>query len=770
MRIRLHPQPSASVVSVAVAAILGSSCTAQPAPPANSTRRPLVTPYAQRKSLHIGPLAAPAKGVPLYSRVELAVPLSATYDNPFDPEDIAVDAEIASPGRKRVTVPAFFHRAFTRALEGREERLTPAGEPRWLLRWTPTETGRHYIRVTARDRTGRATSAPIRVNVTRSASPGFIRLSRKDRRYFAFDNGRAYYPVGANVCWAGSRGTHDYDEWFPNYGKAGANYARLWLSPHWTTFALERPGKPEDGRGMGQFDLANAWRIDYVLDLAARNGLYLMLCIDSYNILNPSRQAYGVWADTPHNADNGGPLQQPTDFWTSAEMEQLYRAKLRYLVARYGASPHVLAWEFWNEVDLSQSYDSARTAAWHDRMARHLRALDPWKHLITTSLARTGGDPALDALPSLDYNQSHHYNSPDIAATVAEVGLTKRRYEKPHFFGEIGADAGGPRREEDTEGLQVHDPIWASLATAQSATAQPWWWDNLIAPRNLYGLFTPAARFAVDIDWPSEGMKPISPRLEWRDPPAVFPRADLLLENGPTSWERSEFNQPRTVRVTSEGASGQVPIAGIQHGLQNHRDKHNPVTFEVDLPQSTRFEVEVGDVSGHGGAALKITLDGRTVVEREFADPDGNTRTETLRQYAGRYGVEVPAGKHTVVVENTGPDWFMTSYRFANAVERRSPPLVAWASAGQRTALAWVRVEGRTWRRVVALKEQIPPAPASVVILPGLAPGRWTAEIWDTWTGRVLETQPVSVPASGEVRVILPPMGKDLAVKLRRSR
>src|SRR5262249_5768418 len=152
----------------------------------------------------------------------------------------------------------------------------------------------------------------------------------RDHRYFEFDSGAAYYPIGANVCWGGPRGTYNYDEWFPDYSSAGANYSRLWLSPDWTTFGLERPGKSSEGKGMGQFDLGNAWRLDYVLNLARQKEMYLMLCIESYNILR-NKDGAPDWERAPQNSDNGGPLHVWTEFWTNADMDRLYRNKLRYL-------------------------------------------------------------------------------------------------------------------------------------------------------------------------------------------------------------------------------------------------------------------------------------------------------------------------------------------------------------------------------------------------------------------------------------------------------
>ncbi len=726
----------------------------------------LVTPYAHQQPLEIREVRLSSETVACFGRVEMTVDLTATYDNPFDPEDIAVDARVTLPDGKAVSVPGFLDRPYRRALTNGQEILTACGDPAWRVRFAPPQKGAYSAVVSVRDRTGRCESKPVRFTATPGNDPGFVRVSSRDRRYFAFDSGQAYFPIGENICWGHKRGTFDFDDWLPALGRAGGNYARFWLSPCWFTFALERPGKPEQGLGMGQLDLANAWRLDYALGLARTNNIRVMVCIDSFNILRDTPK-HDCWKDSPHNAAKGGPLQKPAEFWTSAEMDRLYRNKLRYLVARYGADTAVLSWEFWNEVDIISDYQTEPVRQWHERMARHLREIDPYRHLITTSFARSDGDPAVDALPGLDYVQTHHYGSPDIAATLARKQSDKASYGKPHYVGEIGADAGGARFDDDPEGLQVHDPLWATLATGGSGLAAPWYWE-LIHSSNLYGLFGAAVRFTAGIDWPVEQLHPVAAQLAWQRPPDPMPRKDLSLECGPASWQKDDYNRPRTVRITRDGASGEVPLAGIQHGVGGHRDKHNPVTFETDLPWPTRLLVDVGGVSGWGGAALRIERDGQPALTNDFPNTNPPEKHDTLNQYNRTYAVDVPAGRHALRVENTGPDWFYSSFRFEKAVESQCPPLVAWAVAGPKTAIAWVRVETRSWRRVCALKEQIDPAPPSVLGLSGLAKGTWDAELWDTWAGKPIQSFRVKVPASGEARVALPAIEKDLAVKLRR--
>lgn len=725
------------------------------------------TPYAGRAPLAIQRVDAPAGPVGQYDCVELVIALDATYDNPFDPEDVAVDARVTGPGGKTLSIPGFFYRPFDRKLENGREVLTPAGEPDWRVRFTPPAAGDYAAVVVARDRTGQVASQPVSITVQASDDPGFVRVSPRDGRYFEFDDGKPYYPIGLNICWSHAPRTYDFDAWFPAFGQAGCTSTRLWLAPGWLGLALERTGKSEAGLGMGQFDLPSAWRLDHVLDLARREGLYVKLCIDSFNVLRAKR-VHNYWEQTPQNAANGGPLREPKDFWTTPAMDRFYRNKLRYLVARYGSLTHVMAWEFWNEVDIVTDYDTDLVRAWHERMGRYLRSIDPYHHLVTTSFARSDGDQPIDGLAELDYVQTHLYGGADPVVRLTEFQRQKEAFGKPHYVGEFGASSGSSGFDKDPGGMQVHDSLWASIACGGSGSAQCWYWEA-IHDHGLHPLYAAVARFTSGIEWPAERMTRVEPACEWSRVPEPLPRKDLLIKTLTPSWRTAEWNRPRTLVVDRSGMRQPVPIEGIQYSNQAHRDKHNPVRLEVDLPWATQFGVNVQGVSGYGGAKLVMRLDGKAVVEKEFADTNPPGKTETLDQYNGWYAVDVPPGKHVVELENVGRDWFMCNYVLRDGLECREPPLLAWATAGRTTVLAWVRLEGRSWTQVCGAAAKVPPCPDSILQIPGLAPGRWEVELWDTWAGRVVKQFPIDVAADGIARLPLPEVATDLGVRLRRE-
>jgi hypothetical protein len=716
-----------------------------------------------------------------YQMSEYAVKLRAEYKDPFDPADVALDLQVQTPSGKRLFVPGFLYQPYRRTT-GRATQPIPisstealaagkasptrtvddaevmvAADPaEWRVRFTPREAGVHRLEFVLHTRQGIARRSGPKLVVAKGRG-GFVHVSPRDRRYFALDDGSSYWPLGENVAWGGARGTHDYDEWLPKLGTAGANWGRVWLSPHWTTFAIE-PKK------LGQIDLGNAWRLDYALDLARRQGVRLQLCIDSYNVLR-DRVSWPEWERSPHRLL----LKSPTDFWTDPQAQRLYRNKLRYLVARWGAYTSTMAWEFWNEVDGVAEYKVDPIRAWHARMADYLHRIDPYGHPVTTSYGGSGegaGDRSVFDLKGIDFTQSHRYDDPDLAAGVFRAQDRLGALGKPHFVGEVGADASGDRSGDDPTGHQIHDPLWASLAAGAAGGAMPWWWDSYVAPRNLYRLFGAVARFTRGIAFDREGFHPQKPQVEFAESGRVTVRDAIPTTDG-VGWQPAPYNAPQTVFVDAKGMRA-PRLARVQQGVGNHSELHNPVTFETDLPRPTTLVIAVGDVSGYGGAALRVVRDGQNALTRYFPDPNGDHDTATLKQFAEEIRVDIPAGRHRTTVENPGQDWFVAEFRLVGALTSATPPLLARASVGKKTAIVWLRNEDLTWK-AVASKREIPSVPPTILRLGGLAPGRWRVERWDTWAGRITNTVWVTVTRSGQVSIPLPQAAGDMALKLVKT-
>ena len=207
--------------------------------------------------------------VPLYGLLEIDLNVTANFKNPFSPDQVDITAAVEMPTGKTVQIPAFYHQDLDRKLVGNRESLIETSEPYWKVRFTPTEIGEHVIHITLTDKVETVTSEKITFNAYTSDEPGFVRLSETDRHYFRFDNNQSILFIGHDVCWFGSRGTYDYDEWFSSMNLNGEKMTRIWMAP-WA-FGIE-------WKQLGYYDLTEAWRLDYVIRKAEEKGIYIILC------------------------------------------------------------------------------------------------------------------------------------------------------------------------------------------------------------------------------------------------------------------------------------------------------------------------------------------------------------------------------------------------------------------------------------------------------------------------------------------------------------
>jgi hypothetical protein len=468
----------------------------------------------------VGNFVAP-RSVHRYQRLEITGEGLPNVANPFDPAQLEVWGWFRDPHGRLWRVPAFFFQGYERSLVRDRESLTSTDKPTWKVRFAPVVPGTWTWWWSVRDRTGERLGRQHHVAVIDRDAPGFIRRSGRDRRCLVHDDQSAYFAIGENVAWySEARGTYDYDSWFGRLAEHGANHARLWM-PYWA-FALEGPDT-----GVGDYTrrLDRAWQLDYVVELAGRLGLALTLCIQNHG---PFSIAFNSeWDRNPYNQRNGGPLARPEAFFTNTEARRLFRQRLRYIVARWAYAPQLLAWELFNEVDLTANYDPAVVAHWHREMSEYLRSLDPHQHLISTSLAlypsvsTSPHDAPIWNTTGLDFTQIHRYTTlgdgipigdPDVAHNLGDlVSFMLDTHQQPTLVGEYGINSTNAKITAtiDEKGVALHDALWATALSGSFGTAMSWWWDSYIdaQPQRFYPMFGALARFLHGIQWDREALR-----------------------------------------------------------------------------------------------------------------------------------------------------------------------------------------------------------------------------------------------------------------------
>ena len=491
-----------------------------------------IPPMESHEKPRIVHMAASAAEIPLYGMCELTIDMRATYDNPFDPEQVDLTAEFVAPSGKRVTVPGFFYQPYTNRNEGDDAKrplLDANGPPCWRVRFAPVETGKHTYVVRLRNHfdeaQGDLKSEPGSFVATASETPGFIRVSKKDGRYFQFDNGAPFFAIGQNL----------QDDW-PVYkhsrllAEGGGNCARVWTFCHWTWlewtlngggFEWAGPGDwMRSYAGAGRYNQRIAWIADHHLEQWACDGIFVMLCMGNGTDggeLSASKEAqYDSWGGHPYNVANGGFLDAPAKFWTDERTKKLYKQRLRYIVARWGYSRSIWAWEFWNELGEA----TPEIVAWHKEMAQYLHDIDSNRHLITTSTWGGNADKfaAMWDLKEIDFTQSHHYGP--LTAMMPRIAQHLARWPNPHIVGEGGGpepeieagQAPGENIALDPDGIEFHNLLWAPAMSGAAGTTLSWWWRQRIEPRNLFYHYRAVADFVRDVPWDDARFRPIRVR------------------------------------------------------------------------------------------------------------------------------------------------------------------------------------------------------------------------------------------------------------------
>jgi len=451
--------------------------------------------------------------VPKFGLLELSLDFWAQFENPYDSGDIEVTAQISQPDRTTRTIRGFYFLPFQREIEDGKEKLSLAGLPDWRIRFSPTQTGPHSFVVFIKTRTGSIRTVSRPFLVVESKDPGHVSLHADNRRHFQLADGRTLFLFGHNVAW-GSDNLHsfDYDEYFQRMSEAGENFARVWMAS-WD-MGIE-------GDRMDNYRQDAAARLDHVIALAERYGIYLQICLDNENdyAAPDKRKFFGCWKE------NGGHCSTVLDFFTLPAAKAAYQRRLDYVTARWGYSPHVLGWELWNESDfLAQGDQKLRTAIidWTAEMAAYLKSRDPGRHLVTTSLGSLDGWNDIWKPREIDYVQAHVYlpepdratkeEERDVAGAVLRASEQAALFGKPFFIAEFGhrtADYGNPANEKDAKGSGLRTAIWAGLFSGAAGTPAAWWWQT-VHKGNLYSLYTSAARFLQGIDLAQPGWLPFS--------------------------------------------------------------------------------------------------------------------------------------------------------------------------------------------------------------------------------------------------------------------
>lgn len=731
------------------------------------------------------PRLAPVDSAPrVWACSEFRIDGVPASGNPYDPDSIAVDVAFTSQSGRSITMPAFWFQPFRRSLKslpGRPdpktgatpliptETLTPDGEPGWRVRFTPLEAGRvrPTVIVALPGSTASTPQAPFEVAPSALNARGFVRVEPTAKRYFETSDGKPLPLIGECACWTHERGTYDYDDWLAHFRQAGMNYMRLWM---YQTFAIDF--FPYERLNYNQ---KHAWDLDYVLDEANRDGVYAMLCLDYHGLLQnkPGPPYAYYWPNSGYNSANGGPCADPGEFFTLPAAKALYRKRLRYLIARWGAEPSLMSWQLFNEVN--QAYKTIKPediVAWHSEMAAWLHKNDPYGHLVTTSLGSAFEQPAMWALPDLDYTLYHWYWTwPGAYKQPAQMAVDvasryHRAFGKPFYIAEFGTSGLDNSLSEDPYRRGLEQALWAGIMGGSAGTAMPWAWPT-IETDNLYPLWGSLSRFLSGSGFGSAAWRPgaVDAPVETAALGAPDPSGapfDETIKLSPSYAKQPP--DPVTLRQSGDGDGAMLS------GFVNGRSKpefESPIKLSFRAGEGARLVMHLNSVAD--GAVLTVRSNGTEILRRELPNKDG--KWDLNNEYNEDIDAPLPAGPQELEIANPGGDWFYLDWiRLSGLVPSRptgAAALDAWTMTDGSTTLLWAVDPGFDWPRGAY-------APARTVSnahvdIRNLADGRYQVAWWDTRAGKQISTQ-AATSRGGHLVLPVIPFHVDIAARLTRLR
>jgi|GEM_PF-1059082 len=341
--------------------------------------------------------------VPRYRVVELSVAYrGAPFPDVWEGPEIKVT--FSSPTDRRVTVGGFYHADNT-----------------WKVRFAPSEPGTWRWSLAWADTRGTQTAGGFFRCMT-SAERGFIRPNLTNPFRLVYEDGALYPALGITDCLLDlNQSGSPLDDW-----------------------GLDGGFRPAGEHGHGSLT-----DIDTYLNTYGRAGFNLFRwSVDNcafrlWDRIEPGGNTYlereGVWGDTlvAKLRQNGFRVYMtffgssppfPNDARDPEKMAAVKRY-VKYVVDRYGA--YVDFWELMNEYP---SPPQTISDEWYAVVAGHLREVDPYGHMISTSWERPDH-------PAIEVNAPHWYEKESEfasdAAAVAQIERA-RRAPKPIIFGEQG--------------------------------------------------------------------------------------------------------------------------------------------------------------------------------------------------------------------------------------------------------------------------------------------------------------------------------------------
>lgn len=438
--------------------------------------------------------------------------------------------EIHTPnGAVHCVQPFLFQPITFSYAEDGTESVVKNGMPVPRARYTPVEEGPHRVYVCKNS----AKTLCGTVQVTASSAHGFIGVSKKDARYFAYSDGTAFLPLGINLAFPTVHGSNNgtefgkentlqycglkqYARWMKALSENGCNLIRIWAGCAYFC--------PDTGEA-GIYDYEKFSLLDRLFEMAAQYGLKVKLTLEQFRYFDYQKKLpedaytadiYRKFSKQLHM--DGERCESMAAFLSEEKWKQCWLEKVREYALRYAAYPHLFAIELWNEMNAVRVADKDLLYQWNREMAAKIQKMFPHT-MVINSLGSFDSDHAENIYQQFPFDafafkQVHRYV--DLGADLdickghplcmsADAVCRLKEDTRPILLAETGAVEAchsGPFKYyvNDHRGIFFADTVYPPLFAGAAGSGNIWHWDErYVESKNLYNLFRPLVQLTDGI-------------------------------------------------------------------------------------------------------------------------------------------------------------------------------------------------------------------------------------------------------------------------------
>jgi len=704
--------------------------------------------------LRISEIVVNSDRIGKYEKFEITFKLEGIWDNPFDPDQIAVDAIFRRPDGNRVTLPGFFYQEYYLNAQNRIEKV---GDPVWKVRFTPGITGKYSFHIQAVNQGKEILSATEEFEcISFNTHHGFLKVSESNPLYFDFSDGMPFFGIGMDRIQADEGGCYQ------RFSDSGGNFNRLFLTNGKVDIQELNMDPDRPDRGLGKINLENSWNLDKLLELGENLRIYHMLTLT--NQYNFNRQ----WDIHTYNRQNGGILDSKNEYFTSEDAMRYFEIYLRYLVARWGYSTAVFSWDLWNEYS-AMGIDVEVAIPWHLRMAHFLDSLDVFDHIIHTNDGYFNGSDKMHSLPEMEIVSTNAYAIKDIAylASVWTERMIKK-FNKPYILTEYGMGHNPPPGgygAMDPGRRMVHNGLWSPIMSGSAATGMAWeanWLNDSI----FFTYIEAVKKIVHDIPFSKRVWKKIKvSSFRFRDPHPDY-YADLIVEGWPGNFRLDRKNTPDKFRIDKNGrVLNQESLTAVLTGKLENNNATQEVSFQVDYPANGEFVVYITELRDEEPTPqLRVMVDGKKILQKDLLPLTSENYYPVM--YNQYYSVDIPKGTHIITVSNSGGGRIVTSFELKNYLLKNGPDLEIRGIQAEDYILIWLKNQ-----KFTVLHEMVnipsPPQADGILELEDVTDGIWLVEWINTLDAGVIKTEWME-GSDGKLRLSTPAVRESVAVRLQK--